>query len=531
MLPHLWETDPRDSFITIFLPASMVGNAYQGTYGFYMLSLSFWVELLLVSKVKQCFLLAMLYIHSCLLAIHAFARFSLACLLDVVCPSSLVYSPCVVFFFLPISQVVILEACAAAVTGALLYKLLILGQPPPSSKQQQQVHDNASVVSKHLWVYGVILPFWIICPYYAIQQLDFRHLIFKFAAGVITPTLTLFRTTEGTNTNQMACSRLFIRCFCHVSFDSIATEPILLNPLLSICLALYGFTPKYATKSARRFAFYFSCPVILAPDKEGEFVQVPFSKTLRHLKTFSILIFVLGMYSSWMITFKHLCVYSYGPPPADDHEHDDWYSFHRLFTWQLYANNLFQAILFQLVLQTYCEGLMFVFSLLCGYEIMPVMDNPVFASRSPSDFWGRRWNLLVHEALKNGVFKPARRYMSKTAAVAVTFLVSGIFHEWLLIALHASSGDCSNCFSVVYGSATIFFAWQGILVSIESLVGHWSLFTKLDKILPMPVRTALIIASGIPVSTKMYCTVQHCQYDPAFFGVVSILVYIMCSLG
>lgn len=365
-------------------------------------------------------------------------------------------------------------------------------------------------VSNHLLVYGVILPFWIVCPYCAIQLLDLRHLIFKFAVGVVVPILTLLRTTEGTR--ERKDGRFWSVC-SKWSIPSILT-------LLSVCfcLALYGFTPKYATKSASRFVLYFSCPVILAPDKEGELVKVPFSKTLQYLKAFLTLLFALGMYSSWMVTFEHLCVYSYdgydGAPSADDN--DDWYSFHRFFTWQLYGNNLFQAILFQLTLQTYCTGLMFFFSLLCGSEIKPVMNNPVFASRSPSDFWGRRWNLLVHNALKNGVFKPARRYVSKTAAVAATFLVSGILHEWLLIALHApmahqqvdaeqsgSGSQCSNCVSVVYGSATIFFAWQGILVSIEALVGHWSMFTKLDKILPMPVRTALIIASGIPVSWKM----------------------------
>jgi hypothetical protein len=54
MLPHLWETDPRDPLVTFFLPASMVGDNYQGTYGFYMLSLSFWMELLLVSKGINC---------------------------------------------------------------------------------------------------------------------------------------------------------------------------------------------------------------------------------------------------------------------------------------------------------------------------------------------------------------------------------------------------------------------------------------------------------------------------------------------
>jgi hypothetical protein len=175
-------------------------------------------------------------------------------------------------------------------------------------------------------------------------------------------------------------------------------------------------------------------------------------------------------------------------------------------TWQLYGNNLFQAVLFQLYLQTFCQGMMFFFSLLCRYQVKPVVNNPVFASTSPSDFWGRRWNLLVHQGLKNGVFKPAHLCggLSKTAAVTVTFFVSGIVHEWLLIALHApmphQQGQVDHVVSVVYGSQTMFFAWQGLLVSIEAMVGHWPMFMKMDQILPMPVRTALIIATGIPVS-------------------------------
>ena len=30
----------------------------------------------------------------------------------------------------------------------------------------------------------------------------------------------------------------------------------------------------------------------------------------------------------------------------------------------------------------------------------PMMLNPIFESASPSDFWGRRWNLVVHGLLK-----------------------------------------------------------------------------------------------------------------------------------
>ena len=35
-----------------------------------------------------------------------------------------------------------------------------------------------------------------------------------------------------------------------------------------------------------------------------------------------------------------------------------------------------------------------------GYATAPVFLNPLFASTSPSDFWGRKWNLTIHRNLK-----------------------------------------------------------------------------------------------------------------------------------
>jgi hypothetical protein len=40
--------------------------------------------------------------------------------------------------------------------------------------------------------------------------------------------------------------------------------------------------------------------------------------------------------------------------------------------------------------------------LLCllGYRPVSVMRNPLLRSVSPRDFWGRRWNLVIHGILK-----------------------------------------------------------------------------------------------------------------------------------
>jgi hypothetical protein len=51
----------------------------------------------------------------------------------------------------------------------------------------------------YLLGYGVILPFLIVCPASIIRFFDVRNLIFKFCIGVITPTMSIFRATEGTS--------------------------------------------------------------------------------------------------------------------------------------------------------------------------------------------------------------------------------------------------------------------------------------------------------------------------------------------
>ena len=90
------------------------------------------------------------------------------------------------------------------------------------------------------------------------------------------------------------------------------------------------------------------------------------------------------------------------------------------------------AVLFQSYLTTYCEGLLLIWTAAFGYQVDPVMKNPLFESKSPLDFWSKRWNLLIHKVLKGGVYKPVRKHSSAITAMIASFVASGIFHEWLL---------------------------------------------------------------------------------------------------
>lgn len=146
------------------------------------------------------------------------------------------------------------------------------------------------------------------------------------------------------------------------------------------------------------------------------------------------------------------------------------------------------------------------------------MNNPVFGSTSPSDFWGRRWNLLIHDCLKRGVYWPVQRqFSSTTLAVMATFFASGLFHEWVQVTvfppswdhsigidgscyLHGREGSFSplHCYTPKYGASMAFFMWQALLIAVEFAVGPH--FKDFFIRIPAPVKTILTILAGACVA-------------------------------
>lgn len=57
-------------------------------------------------------------------------------------------------------------------------------------------------------------------------------------------------------------------------------------------------------------------------------------------------------------------------------------------------------------------------------------DNPIFASTSPVDTWGRRWNMQMHAVFKRACFLPlVKSGVPKLFAGFATFLLSAVYHE------------------------------------------------------------------------------------------------------
>lgn len=92
----------------------------------------------------------------------------------------------------------------------------------------------------------------------------------------------------------------------------------------------------------------------------------------------------------------------------------------------------------------------------CGRPAPPLMNHPL-AATSVADFWGRRWNTAFRDITHRRLFRPLASRWGATAALLVSFLVSGLIHD-LVISLPAGAG---------FGLPTGYFLVQALGVLFE----------------------------------------------------------------
>ena len=74
------------------------------------------------------------------------------------------------------------EGLVAACFAMLVYKVII---------------PNQRTTMAYMVGYGLIIPFWCFFPAIIIQIFDIRNKMYRFAMSAVTPSLCVFRTTEG----------------------------------------------------------------------------------------------------------------------------------------------------------------------------------------------------------------------------------------------------------------------------------------------------------------------------------------------
>jgi len=145
-----------------------------------------------------------------------------------------------------------------------------------------------------------------------------------------------------------------------------------------------------------------------------------------------------------------------------------------------------------------------------GFVAKPIFDAPLTQSRTPTEFWTKRWNLMTHSLLKGGIFKPAKVCFQNTkVAMFLTFVVSGLYHdcEWAAIFynqkyLYDENGVCmdeKSCYDFKFGRVTAFFAYTGIVMLLERPIRKLAIVQWLSSILPTIVVAQILVFIHLPV--------------------------------
>merc|ERR1719321_120338 len=105
---------------------------------------------------------------------------------------------------------------------------------------------------------------------------------------------------------------------------------------------------------------------------------------------------------------------------------------------------------------------------LAGFDSLDSMRQPLLLSTSIKEFWGRRWNLLIHNLMWRSFFKPlAARGGSATkhAGAIAAFVMSGLFHEYMWLITNWYHMD-----TYTLGYPSLFFLIQFALTAMEGML-------------------------------------------------------------
>jgi Membrane bound O-acyl transferase family len=172
-----------------------------------------------------------------------------------------------------------------------------------------------------------------------------------------------------------------------------------------------------------------------------------------------------------------------------------------LWDWGHVGNTFLVASLTSLVLDGGATGLGILTSCVTGYTLDTFSESPLTRSTSPSDFWGHRWDRPVQSALKRGCYAPLRDTFSSGVAAFITFVVSGVLHEYVLLIYSCRGGQHS--YRPQLGRQFLFFLWNGVVLILERYWRKWthdsSYYHNAMRWVPGPLQTALVLMTVLPI--------------------------------
>lgn len=114
---------------------------------------------------------------------------------------------------------------------------------------------------------------------------------------------------------------------------------------------------------------------------------------------------------------------------------------------------------------------------------------------------------FLNNIFQGGIFKPSKLCFSTTTAMFLTFVVSGLYHEyvWACIFynqtyLHDAEGNCTNeeCYVFKFGRVTAFFAYTAIIMLLERPIKKLSTVKWLSTYMPTLVIAQLLVLIHVP---------------------------------
>ncbi|KAL5576334.1 hypothetical protein UlMin_018033 [Ulmus minor] len=131
------------------------------------------------------------------------------------------------------------------------------------------------------------------------------------------------------------------------------------------------------------------------------------------------------------------------------------------------------------------------------YEMVRLFNHPYLAT-SLQDFWGRRWNRMSSDILRQTVYDPTRQRLSgvigfgcaKVAATIATLVVSGIMHELVLYYI--------TCGNKPTWEVAWFFVLHGFCMVLEAGLKHVGRVKGWDPIHPA---VSIVLTVGFAIVT------------------------------
>jgi len=334
--------------------------------------------------------------------------------------------------------------------------------------------------------YGFIIPLLFYLPLVLVQIMDLRNMAFMALLAFSSPAILSFR-----------CIQAMHNCLPPFAFDEK-------NPSLS------------------RFILYNAASIQFKFNRKTKEV-IPFTRA----EAIEKILHFMRIFLETTLLYCLLLPFDYKPCPSRDVR-----CLVDLFFWGNVANNFLMAYLTGVAMESGAVGLGLLFSVTTGLSTMEFNDHPLTRSTSPSDFWGRRWDKIVQQELRRGVFDPLRKLgLNRSMSAVGTFLASGILHEYVLFASSfRGAGAPSDVqvfynnpqqkpFTPNYGSHMIFFAWNGVVLLGEHLLTDTAPLQWMQNNLPRPLRTTLTLLTVLPIShlfTDEY--IASCFYSDIVMG-------------